>query len=111
MQYDGIDKGKDLQTGEFTKAADETWPYAEEVFVAFNIGFNVLFSIELFLRIAADRLQSCYSGWVWFDAIIVGASVVDLLGSLPLNPVMMRVLRLVRLLRLLKILRTMEAFH
>lgn len=111
MQYEGIEKGYLLQTGEFTKPASETWSGAEQLFFIFNIGFNVLFCIELLLRIASDRLQSIYSGWIWFDGIIVGMSLIDLFGSLPLNPVMMRLIRLVRLMRLLKILRTMEVFH
>mmetsp|Transcript_156474 Transcript_156474/g.276394 ORF Transcript_156474/g.276394 Transcript_156474/m.276394 type:complete len:559 (-) Transcript_156474:302-1978(-) len=111
MQYDGIDKGNRLEPGEFSRTAAKTWPYAKEVFFALNIGFNVLFSIELILRIAADRFGAFHLGWVWFDAFIVGSSIIDLLGSLPINPIMMRVLRLVRLLRLLKILKTMEIFH
>lgn len=112
LQYDGIDIGFNIGAGNFSRPAPDTWPHAESVFEWMDLVFNSIFVSELLIRMAALRLQSLHSGWMWFDTIVVslGAAETFAGAALPINPSMLRVLRLVRLLRLFKILKTMQSF-
>merc|ERR1740127_424564 len=63
------------------------------------------------------RFKACYSGWIWFDALLVCLGVLDVvsrnLGGLDfgVNPSVLRLARVARILRLTKILKSRRAFH
>lgn len=111
LQYDGIDIGHQLGCDSFENDAESTWPHAQQVFSVVEVAFNVIFILELTLRIVALRKAACVSGWTWFDAVVIAFSASDTFASaaLPINPSMLRLLRLARLLRIIKVLRSVES--
>jgi len=72
----------------------------------------VIFIMELVLRISADRLRACASGWIWFDAIIVSFGTLELMdvGELNFNATLLRCARLARMMRVLRIIRLIRYF-
>jgi hypothetical protein len=86
---------------------DEEWHHVE-------ICFTVFFTLELIIRVAAERWAFVFGeNWAWnlFDTVLVFESLVDLVlvQSAAPNISFARVLRLVRFTRVLRILRAMRS--
>jgi len=66
--------------------------------------FGVVFTFEVFLKIAALRCRFVRSAWNVFDVVIISSAWFSMYANvtLPINPMLLRLLRLVKLLRLLK---------
>lgn len=112
-QYAGLDLGHSIRPGTHPRPAKEAWPGADTAFFILDTAFNVLFTIELLLRLYAHTFQSIVSPWMWFDTIIVVLGNVETLtdgGGIGIDPTMMRLVRLVRLVRLLKVFKAMSEF-
>jgi voltage-gated sodium channel len=87
-----------------------------------DYAFLVLFTIELLLRIVAEKRSFIDSSWNWFDFAIVSVSVVDALskivevreeGSGRLFTLLriFRVIRVVRILRVIRLLRFLRELY
>lgn len=113
LQYEGLDHESRIRGLAFQKPAAEAWPWAKDAFLITDVVFNTLFTVELVMRVFAVHVSTALrSGWLWFDFIVIGISIVDLVSAnaIGINPGMMRVIRLVRLLRLLKVFHSMSGF-
>jgi len=109
-QYDGFDIGLDVKFPGFDSPGAEIWPDAKPAFKALDIAFGIVFTIELFLKIFGLGKEFIFDAWNLFDALIVLGWFVDAVfrGSLPIDPMMLRLARLARLMRLLKLLKTLK---
>ncbi|CAK0890833.1 unnamed protein product [Prorocentrum cordatum] len=86
---------------------------ADSLFLAAEITFAILFTIEVFLRIAASGFLFFSSPSACFDLAVVVASDMSIIFSsidLSINIQILRLLRAVKLLRLVKLMRTVEGF-
>lgn len=113
IQYDAFDIGHQLSLDTYTNPAHEVWPGADVAFELLQMIFNILFCIELLLRLFATGFQSFVKPWIWFDTIIIAAGLLDYLseGSLiGFDATMLRLLRMVRLARLLHLCNAKAAF-
>jgi len=85
-----------------------------EVFALIEIGFAIVFSLELILRLFVLRLEYFRSAFNIFDMLLVIVSMVSLLGLDSLlgifNVSIIRLIRLARIMRSLRLLRTMKLF-
>merc|ERR1712224_558435 len=101
VEYDG-----------YSADAAEVWPGSERVFLAMEILFGCVFTLELFLKIVGLGRLFFYDVWNGIDTVIVVAWFIQTIGAatLPLKPMFLRLLRLARLLRLLKLVRTIKGF-
>lgn len=82
---------------------------AETVIEAFNMTFNVIFTIEAILKIYAARIAYFKEGWNLYDFIIVFATyfflTLDLTGVIAgfgSTTQILRLLRIGRVIRLIK---------
>jgi hypothetical protein len=87
--------------------ADEEWHHVDLL-------FTVFFTLELIIRVAAERWSFVFGvNWAWnlFDSVLVFESLVDLVLVRSAAPDISftRVLRLVRFTRVLRILRAMRS--
>jgi len=110
VQYAGIEAGYRLKSPGFTKPASHAWPHAQIVLAVSDLLFNVVFTIELLVRIAAMRQAACRSGWMYFDVILVASSwLSEMEGvTVAINPMILRLARLARLGRVIKLLRNAQ---
>eukprot|EP00439_Symbiodinium_sp_Y106_P069598 s695_g12.t1 len=112
-QYRGFEMAEALgfKRDEISVTAHELWPGAEDVFPVIEMFFGVIFTIEVVLRLYAERLHFFAEGWNWLDATVV---LVWLFGkiwrTLPVNSQILRLGRLFRLLRMLRLVRRMKEF-
>jgi len=111
LQYQGLQAGYELNLGGFSQPAADAWPGAKKTLDTSNLVFNILFTIELVMRLVVRRLASFKSGWIWFDTCLLSINWVDFAGfiAIGLDPMLLRLLRLIRILRLLKVLKTSKA--
>eukprot|EP00747_Dinoflagellata_sp_TGD_P192385 gnl/TRDRNA2_/TRDRNA2_57155_c0_seq2.p1 gnl/TRDRNA2_/TRDRNA2_57155_c0~~gnl/TRDRNA2_/TRDRNA2_57155_c0_seq2.p1 ORF type:complete len:614 (+),score=114.25 gnl/TRDRNA2_/TRDRNA2_57155_c0_seq2:215-2056(+) len=111
VQYASFDLGYELGVQDYDSRAKDVWPGAGQFFEISNVAFSLAFAIEFFIRILAKRLKALQSAWLWFDAVIVTFSLLEVAGlsNLGLNPSMMRIARLARIVRLLKLVKTLES--
>lgn len=114
FQYQGFETGFTIGYPKFEKNAEDTWPYAREAFHVIEWIFGVIFTAEILLKVAGQKLKfPCYL-WNWIDTVIVVCWIMDAVASssvtLPVDPTMMRLVRLARTLRLLRLMRTMKNF-
>jgi len=109
MQYQGQQQGYENQ---FIPGSmrPEAWPQAELVFRFSEVLFNVIFAIELVLRIADERCHAFHSIWINLDIVLVCMSVLESMGVSAIDPSMLRVVRLARMVRVLKVVRAIRAF-
>ncbi|CAE7491913.1 SCN4A [Symbiodinium sp. CCMP2456] len=112
-QYRGFEMAEALgfKRDEISVTAHELWPGAEDVFPVIEMFFGVIFTMEVVLRLYAERLHFFAEGWNWLDATVV---IVWLFGkiwrTLPVNSQILRLGRLFRLLRMLRLVRRMKEF-
>lgn len=124
VQMDGIERGNEIG---FPSIRGRVVNDRDDIYLASEIIFTALFSIELALRIASDRLEvnrfrghplaqkhrHCFiSCWLWFDLSLIVLGAIDIMAYVrfPLSPTLLRLLRLARVLRLLKLLNTVAVF-
>lgn len=110
LQYNGIDLGHRIRRDLYKEPAAQAWPGADRVFDILDLTFNILFLVELLLRLYTYRGDSLRTLWMWFDGIIVTLGWVNTIatGIVGIDPTMIRLLRLVRLVRLMKIFKSMS---
>lgn len=78
-----------------------------------ELGFSILFAIELTLRLLANGVYFFRSNdWKWnvFDCVLVVHSIFDLVGFV-WNSLFLRVLRLFKIVRFLRIIRFLRSFR
>ncbi|MHA6289210.1 ion transporter [Maricaulis sp. CAU 1757] len=82
----------------------ETYPYQGEWFTRglpmLDRVIVAVFVIEIVLKLIAYRHRFFYSGWNWFDMIVIGVSIIPATGSFSV----LRALRIVRAFRLFSVL-------
>lgn len=96
-----------------TDARDDSDNAAELVWFTLDSIFNVVFLVEMLMRIYAEQRSWLKSGWNVFDFFLVSVGIIDTWiltftgsGALDVSIVaMLRILRLMRLLRLLRVFR------
>jgi voltage-gated sodium channel len=112
VQYRGIDVGVDLEFPGARVKASDSWVGADDAFAALELGFGIIFVLELLFKIVVLRFKFIRSAWNFLDTVIVGGWIVDsLFGvSAVLNPMMLRLFRLVKLLRVAKLFKSFQAF-
>jgi len=112
MQYRGFDSGRATAYPGYKLYAVERWPWASECFIICEWILGITFTIELLLKIAAQRKQFVNDMWNLLDCLIVGAWLLQtiLQADIGINPTLLRLVRLLRLLRLLRALRTIVVF-
>jgi hypothetical protein len=108
MQYRGFDVGYFLRLEDYTRPADQTWPWAETLFLVMDWFCIIWFTVELLMRVICEPLDAWRSGWIWFDVIIILSAWAEIIDLLDFDP---SVLRLMRLLRLGRVLKMMRVFH
>lgn len=74
-------------------------PAWQTAFAVFDRLVLTIFAAEIFLKLYVHRTRFFHSGWNWFDAIIVGFSLIPASGPLSV----LRALRVLRVLRLLSL--------
>jgi len=114
FQYQGFETGYDIGYPKFDKNAKDTWPGAHEAFHVIEWVFGVIFTLEILIKVAGQKLKfPCYV-WNWIDTVIVVCWAIDAIFSgavkLPVPPTMMRLVRLARTLRLVRLMRTVKNF-
>jgi len=93
------------------------WDHSDIAFVFFEHAFNVLFSLELILRVYAFKCRFFFKAANLFDAFLVLSGLVDsyIVGNVfdgpDLNVSFARMFRVFRLVRVLRIVRVMHAFR
>eukprot|EP00747_Dinoflagellata_sp_TGD_P003169 gnl/TRDRNA2_/TRDRNA2_107245_c0_seq2.p1 gnl/TRDRNA2_/TRDRNA2_107245_c0~~gnl/TRDRNA2_/TRDRNA2_107245_c0_seq2.p1 ORF type:complete len:490 (+),score=70.59 gnl/TRDRNA2_/TRDRNA2_107245_c0_seq2:131-1471(+) len=103
VQHDGLKTGHWLELENYDQPPG---PQAARTIYGLNVMFNVIFIIELVLRLAAEKLQALKSAWIWFDIVLVSISTLDLLAmNFDLNPTVLRTARLARMWRVVKVIR------
>jgi len=110
IQYHGMNSGYELNMSGFTRPGSERWPYAQDIFDSVGVVFNVMFAMELFLRVIVYKCTYLKSGWFLLDFVLVAMSwlyMFDLL-KLGLDPMILRLLRLGELLRLVKVFKAVQ---
>jgi len=109
-QYHGMNAGFELNMAGYARPGSESWPYAQHVFRALEISFNVMFTLELVLRLVALKSVFLKSGWFWLDFTLLSMSWLHSVGVLHigLDPMLLRLLRLLELLRLVKVFKAFQ---
>jgi len=110
-QYVGCNVGHTLGYPKYNTSASEEFPWIESTLNVAQIIFNVLFLIELFLRIGAYRLYLCKHPLLVCDMLLILVSGADVVAAglfLGMNPAAIRCIRLLKLLRMVKILRSIS---
>lgn len=102
--------GYELQYPGSVRSATAAWPGGRELFEVLGWMFGVAFAVELLLKIVTERRDFLCDCWNLFDALLVGAWLVKVIGSefIPLDPTLLRLARLARLFRLIRILKQVE---
>jgi len=110
IQYDGLQAGFVLKSGGFTKPASQVWPHAKMVLSVSDLVFNMLFTIELVIRLVALRKDALRSCWFYVDTLLVALSWLSEFKAVTvgLNPMLLRLARLARLGRVMKLLRNAQ---
>lgn len=113
IQYNGLSLGHSLNVTHFDEPARQIWPHAPPVFRCLTTIFNMLFLLEVLLRIGVHRLHCIRDAWIYFDVFLVTMGWLDEFKMLDfaLNPIILRVVRLSRLLRLLKVLKAVQSLE
>eukprot|EP00419_Tripos_fusus_P032912 CAMPEP_0172780718 /NCGR_PEP_ID=MMETSP1074-20121228/203070_1 /TAXON_ID=2916 /ORGANISM="Ceratium fusus, Strain PA161109" /LENGTH=574 /DNA_ID=CAMNT_0013617695 /DNA_START=58 /DNA_END=1783 /DNA_ORIENTATION=- len=101
MQYRGIETGYKVAYPSYSTPADDLWPWAVDVFQIAEWIFGILFTVELFMKLTAQRRQFFIEFWNWIDVLIVGSWLATVIweSDSNFNPNILRLLRLMRLLR------------
>jgi len=112
IQYKGYEAGYLLQMSGFSEPATQVWPHGRTTLDVLDFAFQVLFLIELLLRIAAFRMEAFKSLWVLFDIVLVAFGWVSAFGRFPSNidPMIVRVLRLLRIAHVVRAFKDMTYF-
>mmetsp|Transcript_500 Transcript_500/g.981 ORF Transcript_500/g.981 Transcript_500/m.981 type:complete len:556 (-) Transcript_500:673-2340(-) len=112
MQYRGIETGYKVAYPSYSTPADDLWPWAMDVFQIAEWILGILFTVELFMKLTAQRRQFFIEFWNWIDVLIVGSWLATVIweSDSNFNPNILRLLRLMRLLRLLRLLGMISAF-
>jgi len=107
VEYEGMQAGYVLQLPGFDVPAAQVWQHGKEIFATADTVFNILFTFELILRLAASRWKAISNCWIHFDASLILLSWISILGggTLGFNPTVFRLARILRLGRVLKLLR------
>jgi len=110
-QYRGIDSGFKVGYPGSGAPAKDVWPWAQAFLYGMEWFFGVIFTIELVLKITAQRGHFFKDIWNIVDFVIVAAWMFTAFGTVqfPIDPMLLRLARLARLLRLLKLVRTIQA--
>jgi len=109
-QYHGMNAGHNLNMNGFARPGSESWPHAKVVFDVFEYVFNIMFSMEVILRLVALKCKTLKDGWFWLDSSLVTLSWLHLLGflNLGLDPMILRLVRLIELVRLVKVFKAFQ---
>ena len=51
-QYDGISLGQSVQYDNYHRTKEEAWPHAKTVFTVIDWLFGIVFTLEVFLKVA-----------------------------------------------------------
>jgi hypothetical protein len=115
VQYKGLKAAHDIP--DFEPRGDggkgTVWPGADDAFRVLGVFFGVIFTIEIVLRVSAQRCRYLRDAWNWFDALLVMFWYLEVLFQdvrLPVDAFLLRLLRLARLLRLLRLASRMRGF-
>eukprot|EP00929_Paragymnodinium_shiwhaense_P110684 TRINITY_DN7787_c0_g2_i1.p1 TRINITY_DN7787_c0_g2~~TRINITY_DN7787_c0_g2_i1.p1 ORF type:complete len:677 (-),score=117.39 TRINITY_DN7787_c0_g2_i1:416-2329(-) len=113
QQYEGIDCGYKLQLGGFQRSAEDTWQNAESWFLVFETFFGCIFTMEVTVKLCVFGREFWSSPWNDYDLVIVACWLIqnlDMISSVGLPPLVLRLARLGRLLRLLRFAKTFQVF-
>ncbi|CAJ1408869.1 unnamed protein product [Effrenium voratum] len=112
LQYDGLQRGYELNYPHFTRPARDVWPHAEAAFVGCDWVFGFLYVVEIIIRVVWSRWAFIWDISNWFDTSLVLLWMGELTLSREnyLDSGVVRTLRLARVLRLAKIIRTIQGF-
>jgi len=112
MQYRGLETGHRVAYRSYTRPAAELWPWAVGFFAVAEWLLGILFTVELLMKLVAQRQQFFCDFWNWIDVLIVGSWLITTISesNSNFNPNILRLLRLMRLLRLLRLLGMISVF-
>merc|ERR1719329_953498 len=113
VQYNGFQVAYDMNYLDYSPA-NETWPNAAGFFNVLGMFFGVLFTIELFIKLWALRLDFFKSAWNCFDSLIIAFWIAGQLNEgvthgLPVKPMILRLARLARIMRIVRVLKFIQA--
>jgi len=107
MQYNGRDIGHDLGIAGYDKPTYQL----SKFFGVVNVMFNVIFTLELGVRVYSLRCEALKSVWIWLDFVVVPISWLEILRVTKVNASIIRIFRLARTIRVVKIFRAMGTFR
>jgi len=110
-QYDGDEAGYIAGFRGMNTSAKERWGNAGEVFAVTEKIFTVVYTAELGLRLAVFRLDFFMQAFHYVDFLVVVVGLLGwILGSMTVNPSMIRFFRIAKLIRGLRLLHTGHVF-
>eukprot|EP00438_Fugacium_kawagutii_P008705 Skav236565 [mRNA] locus=scaffold1066:482436:484876:- [translate_table: standard] len=88
------------------------WADGDVFFEVLEIGFGIIFTVEVVLRLFVRRLSFFCGMWNWLDLIIVLVWIISKMAVdiMPVNSQVLRLARLIRLFRLLRLVRRIQQF-
>jgi len=88
------------------------WAEGDLFFEVLEIGFGIVFTVEVFLRLVVRKFLFFCGMWNWLDFIIVLVWIISKLAqdAMPVNSQVLRLARLIRLFRLLRLVRRIQQF-
>jgi voltage-gated sodium channel len=107
-EYRGLGTGHEIGIA----ASDPINDTTDTVFRHVEIGFGIVFTAEVVMKLLALRFLFWHSAWNIFDFVVIAIAWFDLMANVDLflNPMLLRLVRLVRLIRLLRGLSAFEVF-
>lgn len=88
------------------------WAEGDLFFEVLEIGFGIVFTMEVVLRLVVRKFLFFCGMWNWLDFIIVLVWIISKLAqdAMPVNSQVLRLARLIRLFRLLRLVRRIQQF-
>jgi len=96
--------GADYEMTNFQQPANKT-------LVMIDMVFAVVYTVELVIRIIAQKLIFFTSAWSWFDVAIVCSGWVEIMSSSSSSLGQVRLLRILKMLKMTKVFRVMRSFR
>eukprot|EP00929_Paragymnodinium_shiwhaense_P110641 TRINITY_DN7781_c0_g5_i1.p1 TRINITY_DN7781_c0_g5~~TRINITY_DN7781_c0_g5_i1.p1 ORF type:complete len:635 (-),score=111.69 TRINITY_DN7781_c0_g5_i1:206-2110(-) len=111
QQYYGIDVGYQMEYPGSHRSAKEAWPRAQTFFFVTENFFGVIFTLEVVAKAFVFKWNFFKSWWNFYDTVIIFCWIVDqMMFSMFMHPLVLRLARMGRLLRLLRFAKTFQVF-
>eukprot|EP00931_Biecheleriopsis_adriatica_P007859 TRINITY_DN109109_c0_g1_i1.p1 TRINITY_DN109109_c0_g1~~TRINITY_DN109109_c0_g1_i1.p1 ORF type:complete len:584 (-),score=88.81 TRINITY_DN109109_c0_g1_i1:272-1975(-) len=113
-QVAGDELGRQLSYPKYELIDADSFSSYGPIFDVIELGFGILFGVEILLKIIGYKLSFVYSAWNWSDlfiCILWAVGFADFYQHLPLQmdaALVLRAIRLVRLLRFVRLARRLQ---